>query len=363
MERQLAIMLSILMICGHLAGADSPGAAGGFWQLKKLPAPKITDYATEFPGGAFRAAFMLDGDPQTEFASEGKGADTFLEFDFGRPVMLAGFSHQDRNDVATIAGSELTFLDGAGEVLGTERGTHVNQRSGVTAWPFAQPVTAQRVRWRTVQPGSPHTCLDGGELAFFTAEAAEPLPRGVAVTTVPASMLERVDGRVLQPLRFTVEYPYAQPCDAVLEIEGLEPQEVRLTWGRHEIRVPVPEVKERRMVRHWLRVGGQAIATGQWPLDPVQPLTIYILPHSHVDIGYTEQQSEIEKKQVRNLARHWSASKRPPNIPKAPVTSGMWRCCGPSRASFANRRPSSSASFWTPCETARWVCRPCTATN
>ena len=303
MERQLAIVLGAMMICGHLAGADSPGGAGEFRQLKKLPAPQITDCATEYPGGAFRAAFILDGNPQTEFASNGKGADTFIEFDFGRPVTLAGLSHQDRNDVATIGGSELTFLDAAGKVLGTERVTHVNQSSGVTTWPFAKAVTAQRVRWRTVQPGSPHSCLGGAELAFFTAEAAEGLPRGVAVTPVPASMLERLDGRILQPLRFTVEYPYAQPCDAVLEIEGLEPQKLRLTWGRQEVRVPVPEVKERRMVRHWLRVGGEAVATGQWPLDPVRPLTIYILPHSHVDIGYTEHQSEIEKKQLRNLAR------------------------------------------------------------
>ena len=303
MERQLAIVLGAMMICGHLAGADSPGGAGEFRQLKKLPAPQITDCATEYPGGAFRAAFILDGNPQTEFASNGKGADTFIEFDFGRPVTLAGLSHQDRNDVATIGGSELTFLDAAGKVLGTERVTHVNQSSGVTTWPFAKAVTAQRVRWRTVQPGSPHSCLGGAELAFFTAEAAEPLPRGVAVTPVPASMLERLDGRILQPLRFTVEYPYAQPCDAVLEIEGLEPQKLRLTWGRQEVRVPVPEVKQRRMVRHWLRVGGEAVATGQWPLDPVRPLTIYILPHSHVDIGYTEHQSEIEKKQLRNLTR------------------------------------------------------------
>ena len=220
--------------------------------------------------------------------------------------------------MATVAGSELTFLDAAGKVLGAERVTHVNQRSGVTTWPFAQPVTAERVRWRTVQPGSPHSCLGGAELAFFTAEAAERLPSGVVVASVPATTLERQEGQILQPLRFTLDYPYAQPCDAVLEIEGMEPQKLRLTWGTQEVRLLVPEFKEQRTVRHWLRVGGETVVTGQWSLEPVRPLTIYILPHSHVDIGYTELQREIEKKQMAEpdgameLSKHGRLSRRCP---------------------------------------------------
>ena len=46
---------------------------------------------------------------------------------------------------------------------------------------------------------------------------------------------------------------------------------------------------------------GQPMATRAITLKPPRKTTIYILPHSHNDIGYTEIQTEIEDKQVNNL--------------------------------------------------------------
>jgi alpha-mannosidase len=315
MTRRTTTAIGAAVVLLLMAGGAA-SQAGSFRQLKRLPPPTITAHATEYPGGSFRAAFLLDGQNQTEFASHGKGAETFVEFDFGRPVLIAGFWHQDRNDVATIKGSELTFMDAAGAVLDKQRVAHVNQSGGVTAWPLARPVTAQRVRWQIVEPGTQHSCLGGAEVAFFTAEAPEPLPRGVAITPAPSAILQRIDGRIVQPLRLTVDYPYAEPCDAVLEIEGVEPEKLRLSWGRHEVRVSMPELKERRTARHALRVGGERVVAGEWPLEPVRPLTLYLLPHSHVDIGYTEHQSEIEKKQVGNLARALELIRATANYPE-----------------------------------------------
>ena len=45
------------------------------------------------------------------------------------------------------------------------------------------------------------------------------------------------------------------------------------------------------------------MATREIALKPVRRLTVYILPHSHTDIGYTEIQTEIEDKQVNNLLK------------------------------------------------------------
>ena len=39
---------------------------------------------------------------------------------------------------------------------------------------------------------------------------------------------------------------------------------------------------------------GQEVATRSITLKPSRKTTIYILPHSHTDIGYTELQTEIE---------------------------------------------------------------------
>ena len=51
-------------------------------------------------------------------------------------------------------------------------------------------------------------------------------------------------------------------------------------------------------------------------MQPVQKLTIYVLPHSHTDIGYTEIQTAIEKKQVNNLVEGIAAARRTAAYPK-----------------------------------------------
>lgn len=293
----------LLIALGNRASLHSAAIADNFTRLTPLPPPRITDCATEFPGASYKAAHILDGNLQTEYASHGKGTNTFIEFDFGQPVTIAGLQHRDRNDVATIAESELTFLDTRGRVIGAERVTHVNQRSGVTAWPLARPVTAQRLRWRISQAGSQHGCLGGAELVFFTHAPPESLPHGVGITLTPATVLENQGAQIVQPLRFAIEYPYAEACDAVFEAEGFEPHKLHLKWGRHEVALSVPEIKSSRSLRYVLRIHDQTVTQGKCAIEPVKPMTVYILPHSHVDIGYTEPQGDVEKKQMRNLAR------------------------------------------------------------
>jgi hypothetical protein len=41
-----------------------------------------------------------------------------------------------------------------------------------------------------------------------------------------------------------------------------------------------------------------AESTGQ---APSRPWVVYLLPHSHVDIGYTHVQAEVEQKQMQNI--------------------------------------------------------------
>ena len=95
-----------------------------------------------------------DGNAQTEYSSNSKGTDTFIEFDFGAPTSVAAFRHIDRNDPATIAASELTFLDGSGSAVSTVPVKHVNQRGGVTFLTLPSSVTVRRVRWQVTQLGA-----------------------------------------------------------------------------------------------------------------------------------------------------------------------------------------------------------------
>ena len=127
----ILIAAGLLSLCGSDCAAE-PGLPTGYTRLEPLRAPKIVTSAEAYPGGNHDVTNILDGKPQTEYSSNGKGTNTFIEFDFGAPVNVAAFRHVDRNDPATIMSSELTFMDGAGAVVGKVPVKHVNQRSGVT---------------------------------------------------------------------------------------------------------------------------------------------------------------------------------------------------------------------------------------
>ena len=46
---------------------------------------------------------------------------------------------------------------------------------------------------------------------------------------------------------------------------------------------------------------GGAISNWRIALKPVRKWVVYLLPHSHVDIGYTQLQADVEKKQWSNI--------------------------------------------------------------
>ena len=124
------------------AEASSVPARADFVRLVRLPNPTITGSATPYRGGGNEATNMLDGVLRSEYASQAKGTNTFIEFDFGKPTLIAGLRHVDRNDPALVVSSELVFMDSNGAVLATTPVTHVNQRSGVTFVALPSAVTA-----------------------------------------------------------------------------------------------------------------------------------------------------------------------------------------------------------------------------
>jgi len=64
-----------------------------------------------------------------------------------------------------------------------------------------------------------------------------------------------------------------------------------------------------------VEVSGKTVASREVTVKPVKKLTVYITPHSHTDIGYTEIQTAIEKKQVQNLLDGLAAARRTADYP------------------------------------------------
>jgi len=296
---------ALLWLLGAAALAAAAGrsvAQSNYTRLEQLPAPLIVASSEAYPGGHHDVGNIIDANPSTEYSSNGKGTNTFIQFDFGAPTRIVAFRHLDRNDPATVAASELTFSDQEGKTVLTAHVTHVNRRGGVTQLTFPVLVTAQRARWNITALGGGLRTVGGAEIAFFTIGKTETKPRGITLKTQPVELLERQGDKLVQRLKVTIEYPYTEATKGVLLVEGAEEQALMLGFGSQTVEVKVPAVESEKTVKVALTAGAPATEiSAVASLKPVRKMEIFILPHSHNDIGYTALQADVVQKQNSNI--------------------------------------------------------------
>ena len=129
-----------------------------------------------------------------------------------------------------------------------------------------------------------------------------------------AGVVER-EGKLFQPVEAKVVY-LGEPQEADLNLNGETVGHVKLTNGVQRIEILAPEAS--RETSAALTVWGERKTSDSQPvtLIPVRKMTVYILPHSHTDIGYTDIQTDIEKKQVQNLLDGIAGARRTANYPE-----------------------------------------------
>jgi hypothetical protein len=294
----LAFLVLILWV-NVCPGQNPPTTT--FTRLERLATARIVTNAAAYPGGQYEAVNLVDGVVGTEYASNGKGTNTFVEFDFGHPVQVVAFQHIDRNDPATVAASELSFSDESGKPVTAVEIQHVNQRGGITFKVLPAPIIAQRARWQVTRLGSGPGTVGGAELAFFSTGLTDAVPVGISIQARAVQLLEYRNSALIQPLAVTLDYPYAEPLDATVEAEGAEATPIHLTPGSHAVETHVTAAVAEQALQIHLKVGGQTVASQTITQKPVRKLQIFLLPHSHVDIGYTALQADVEKKQNSNI--------------------------------------------------------------
>ena len=285
-------------------------------KLVPLSAPKITKVSSEYPGGSYVVRNLVDGDPRTEFSSNGNGTNTIVEFSFPQPVNLAGFRHQDRNDPATVAASELVFMDHSGAIVGREQIQHKNKRGGVTFCAFSSPIIAQNVRWRITKLGPDrHGTVGGAEISFYTKGEPEKLPLGIRMEAQTFSIVYGKADIQNQPLKLTIDYPYTKPINAQLSVSGLKPVDLSLSLGSQTLQLSLPLTETNRSIAASINFGNSTLVTRELIVPVPKKLKVYILPHSHTDIGYTEIQTAIEARQVQNLVDGIAYAKKTSHYP------------------------------------------------
>jgi hypothetical protein len=158
------------------------------------------------------------------------------------------------------------------------------------------------------------------------AELGQVQSRTLLDDVKPVRAVQERDGKAVQPILVTLRH-FGEEADAVVRVEGVPPsnrgQDARdtsatrlsLKSGMQETELMVGAVETETKRQISVEVSGKTVASREVTLKPVKKLTVYITPHSHTDIGYTEIQTAIETKQVQNLVDGMAAAKRTADYP------------------------------------------------
>ena len=132
------------------------------------------------------------------------------------------------------------------------------------------------------------------------------------IRAVPA--LVKQNGKLFQPYSVSVTNNAAE-ADGSIGFDGETSMPIHLGKGGQTFEIFAPEVTSETSRQIALKIGRNVVATNRVQIKPVRHLTIYVLPHSHNDIGYTQAQSAVADKQVNNLVEGIAAARRTAEYP------------------------------------------------
>ena len=131
------------------------------------------------------------------------------------------------------------------------------------------------------------------------AEAPAVAETRVSAVKVPPVWLKQ-DGKPVQALNVTLHH-VGKEMEASVQVDGVEAAKLSLKAGDQAIELKVPASEQPRSVALRIMADGKELAATTLELKPPRIRNMWIVPHSHVDIGYTHRQDEVAKLQVGNL--------------------------------------------------------------
>jgi alpha-mannosidase len=145
-------------------------------------------------------------------------------------------------------------------------------------------------------------------------------PQGLAATptteaklAVPRRALVRWDGALKQPLSITV--PGDAQGEVVTSIDGVVGDRRSMATPVATFDVYLEPSQEVRSILVSVDVG-KARLTEKVTVKPVQKVLVYVLPHSHHDLGYTDLQTAVEEKQMQNISQGIELARKTAGYPE-----------------------------------------------
>ncbi|WP_263381279.1 glycoside hydrolase family 38 N-terminal domain-containing protein [Granulicella arctica] len=153
-------------------------------------------------------------------------------------------------------------------------------------------------------------CSNG---AWQSANAAV-VPETKAALATPIRGLARRNGRSVQPIELVFEHSGAN-ATAVINVDGVELERRPVQSGSNRFDIFVAAVTANRQSVVTLDIGGK-VQTDTVELKPVRKMQVYLLPHSHHDLGYTDLQADVEEKQMQNITRGIALARKTADYPE-----------------------------------------------
>ena len=161
------------------------------------------------------------------------------------------------------------------------------------------------------------TMAAGG--ALYSGTAWKPAHAQVASKVEPKLVtpvrgLIRRDGSLFQPLKITIEQEGAGAV-AVTKVDGVEMDRRTLQSGPNSFELYLKPATATQSCTVTVEING-AVRSETVELKPVRQMLIYILPHSHHDLGYTDLQANVEEKQILNITRGIELARKTASYPE-----------------------------------------------
>jgi hypothetical protein len=123
------------------------------------------------------------------------------------------------------------------------------------------------------------------------------------------------NGKFFQTIQLSLKHTGDSAVVAV-RVSGTDSSLTPIKAGVASTEIPVPAVVNDSVVHVGIWEGGTMVADTNIAVKPVRKMIIYVLPHSHTDIGYTEIQTAVEQKQVDNLLKGIEYARRTADYPE-----------------------------------------------
>ena len=153
-------------------------------------------------------------------------------------------------------------------------------------------------------------CAGPGWSMLAAMDEKEP---GGAFAT-PIRGLVKKDNALWQPVQLAFEHSGAD-ITAITKLNGAEVDRRTVTSGIQRFSVLTKAVDVPQDVNVEMDLAGHITSTVV-KIQPVRKVTVYILPHSHHDLGYTDLQANVEEKQMANITRGIDLARRTASYPK-----------------------------------------------